>query len=55
MGGNFHDKVTSFERQMLADALETAGGNRAQTARNLGLRYHQLRHLVKNHGLDDES
>ncbi len=55
IGGNFNDKVKSFERQLLADALGTANGNRAQAARSLGLRYHQLRHLLKKHGLDEES
>ena len=55
MGGNFNDKVKSFARQLLADALRTANGNRAQAARSLGLRYHQLRHLLKKHGLDEES
>jgi DNA-binding NtrC family response regulator len=53
MGGTFTDKVVSFERQLLADALRTAGGNRAQAARSLGLRYHQLRHLLTKHGLDE--
>jgi DNA-binding NtrC family response regulator len=53
MGGTFSDKVTAFERQLLADALRTAKGNRAQAARNLNLRYHQLRHLLKKHGLDE--
>lgn len=54
MGGTFQDKVTAFERQLLAHALRTAGGNRAQAARTLGLRYHQLRHLLKKHDLDEE-
>ena len=53
MGGTFSDKVTAFERQLLADALRPAKGNRAQAARNLNLRYHQLRHLLKKHGLDE--
>ena len=55
MGGSFGEKVTAFERQLLADALRAAGGNRAQAARSLGLRYHQLRHLLKKHGLDEDS
>lgn len=55
IGGNFNDKVKSFERQLLADARRTANGNRAQAARSLGLRYHQLRHLLKKHGLDEAS
>lgn len=54
MGGTFQDKVTAFERQLLADALRTAGGNRAQAARSMGLRYHQLRHLLKKHNLDED-
>ena len=53
MGGTFNDKVTAFERQLLVDALRTAEGNRAQAARNLSLRYHELRHLLKKHGLDE--
>ncbi|TDI40236.1 MAG: hypothetical protein E2P02_17305 [Acidobacteria bacterium] len=52
-GGTFNDKVTAFERQLLVDALRTAEGNRAQAARNLGLRYHQLRHLLKRNRLDE--
>ncbi len=55
IGGNFNDKVKSFERQLLADALRSANGNRAQAARSLGLRYHQLRHLLKKHGLEEVS
>jgi DNA-binding protein Fis len=35
--------------------LRSANGNRAQAARSLGLRYHQLRHLLKKHGLEEVS
>ena len=52
-GGSYHDKVAAFERQLLVDALNRSGGNRAAAARELGLRYHQLRHLLSKHGLDD--
>ncbi|GMR24082.1 MAG: hypothetical protein BMS9Abin37_2576 [Acidobacteriota bacterium] len=55
IGGNFNDKVKSFERQSPADALRTAKSNRAQAARSLGLPYHQLRHLLKKLRLDEES
>jgi len=55
VGGGFKDKVTAFERQLLSDALKSASGNQAEAARTLGLRYHQLRHLLKKHDLDDAS
>jgi DNA-binding NtrC family response regulator len=53
-GGTFKDKVTAFERQLLADALRESGKNQAEAARRLGLRYHQLRHFLKKHGLSDD-
>jgi transcriptional regulator with GAF, ATPase, and Fis domain len=53
-GGTFKDKVAAFEKQLLADALRESGRNQAEAARRLGLRYHQLRHFLKKHGLSDE-
>jgi DNA-binding NtrC family response regulator len=52
--GTFKQRVAAFERQLLVDTLRTKNSNRAAAARSLGLRYHQLRHLVAKHNLDED-
>ena len=42
--GTLHEKVESYRRRLLAEALKDAGGNQAQAARALGLTYHQFRY-----------
>ena len=48
---DFHDEVARFERDLLARALDAFRHNQKETARALGLAYHQLRRLLKKHGL----
>ena len=55
VGGSFKDKVSAFERQLLTDALKTSSGNAAKAARELSLRYHQMRHLLRKHRLDEDA
>lgn len=47
----FEARVAEFERGLVLQALDTAGGNQAEAARLLGVSYHQLRYLVGKHGL----
>lgn len=47
--GSFKERVATFEKSMIEDALEAADGNRAEAARQLGLSYDQLRHYQKKH------
>ncbi|MBN2162603.1 MAG: sigma-54-dependent Fis family transcriptional regulator [Pontiellaceae bacterium] len=48
-GGNFVEKVESYKRQLLLEALDEATGNQAKAARILGLSYHQYRYFLKKH------
>ncbi|HHH30556.1 MAG TPA: hypothetical protein ENK57_19745, partial [Polyangiaceae bacterium] len=48
--GTFKQRLRSFERAMIHDALTDAGGNQAAAARALGLSYDQFRHYQKKHG-----
>jgi psp operon transcriptional activator len=45
------DRVAAYERRLLSEALQAAGGNGAEAARSLGLGYHQFRRLLAKHGL----
>ena len=47
----FVDAVAGFEKRLLARALEIARYNQRAAADHLRLSYHQLRHLLKKHGL----
>ncbi|AWJ83869.1 phage shock protein operon transcriptional activator [Azospirillum sp. TSH58] len=49
--GDFQDQVRRFESGLLETALERNRFNQRQTAEALGLGYHQLRGLLKKHGL----
>ncbi len=40
--GKFQERVDAFCRQLLQEAMEQSGGNRARAARALGLSYHKL-------------
>jgi len=42
--GSLQEKVESYRRRLIADALKDAGGNQARAARALGLSYHQFRY-----------
>jgi DNA-binding NtrC family response regulator len=47
--GTFSDRVEAFERQLIRDALNTAGGNQADAARRLGLAYHRFRYYARKY------
>jgi len=47
----FEERVRRFEAGLLADALARHRFNQQDTARALGLGYHQLRHLLRKHKL----
>ncbi|QCO14985.1 phage shock protein operon transcriptional activator [Azospirillum brasilense] len=49
--GDFQEQVRRFEAGLLETALERHRFNQRQTAEALGLGYHQLRGLLKKHGL----
>jgi len=48
---DFLDEVARFERGLLERALDASRHNQKETARALGLGYHQLRRLLKKHAL----
>ncbi len=50
---DFRAAVTSYERQLLEDALSRNRFNQRATASALGLSYDQLRHALKRHKLLD--
>ncbi len=49
-GKTFNEKVEIFQKRLIADALENAGGNQARAARAIGLSYHQFRYFLKKYG-----
>ncbi|MFQ5600762.1 MAG: sigma-54-dependent transcriptional regulator [Candidatus Krumholzibacteriia bacterium] len=49
--GAFRERVASFERRLLAEALEKNEGNKAAAGRMLGLDENQIRYLCRKHGL----
>ncbi|PWC35853.1 phage shock protein operon transcriptional activator [Azospirillum sp. TSO35-2] len=49
--GGILDQVRAFEAARLREALERHRFNQRQTAQSLGLGYHQLRGMLKKHGL----
>jgi DNA-binding NtrC family response regulator len=44
--GTFGDRVAAFERRLVEEALQAAGGNKAEAARRLGLAYHRFRYYL---------
>jgi DNA-binding NtrC family response regulator len=49
-GGPFVERVAAYERRLVEEALQEAGGNQAEAARHLGLAYHRFRYyLAKAH------
>ena len=50
-GGSFTERVTTFERRLLDEALRACQHHQGRTAERLGLTYDQLRGLLKKHGL----
>ena len=50
--GSFKERVTALERQLIAEALEKAGGNRTQAAKDLGIYRRLLYDKIKEYGLE---
>ena len=53
--GTFAEKVHAFGRRLVEGAMQRAGGNQAQAARDLGLSYHQFRYYLKKYGANPRS
>ena len=51
MPADFRAAVAAFERQVLSRALERAQFKQTVAAKILGLSYHQVRSLLRKHGL----
>ena len=51
--GTFSQKVRAFEKALLRNALEDAGGNQREAAEHLGMTYDQFRHHYKKYGLGE--
>jgi len=51
--GGLRERVDAFEKQLLVEALATAGGNRSETARALGIGRATLHDKLRKHGLGD--
>jgi DNA-binding NtrC family response regulator len=47
----FDEAVRQFERTLLAEAIERAGGVKAEAARRLGLDANQIKYLCRKHKL----
>jgi DNA-binding NtrC family response regulator len=51
--GTFSQRVRTFEKTLLLNALKDARGNQRAAARQLGMSYDQLRHYYKKYRLGD--
>jgi transcriptional regulator with AAA-type ATPase domain len=49
-GGNFNELMDQVEKHIVTEAMRQAEGNGAQAARDLGIEYYQMRHLMTKHG-----
>ncbi len=49
---DFFAHVARFEQEALKAALAECGGNQKRTAMHLGMAYHQLRNLLRKHGMN---
>jgi two-component system response regulator PilR (NtrC family) len=52
-GGNLDEILASYERGLLADALQRAGGVKKRAARLLGISFRSFRYRLEKLGLDD--
>ena len=50
-GGLFRERMAALECELVASALRDTHNNQAEAARALGLKYHQLRYLMKKYSL----
>jgi psp operon transcriptional activator len=48
---DFFAHIAAIEREALTAALSRHGGNQRRTSTDLGMAYHQLRNLLRKHGL----
>jgi psp operon transcriptional activator len=48
---DFFAHIARIEQEALKAALAACGGNQKRTATHLGLAYHQLRNLLRKHGM----
>jgi DNA-binding NtrC family response regulator len=51
--GSFSNRVRAFEKTLLRNALQDAGGNQRAAARQLGMSYDQFRHHYRKYGLGE--
>jgi two-component system response regulator AtoC len=51
--GSFKDAVATFEKQLITEALERAGGDRTKAAEDLGIYRRLLTSKIKEHGLGE--
>jgi psp operon transcriptional activator len=49
--GSFSQRVAAYEKALLRNALQDAGGNQRAAARQLGMSYDQFRHHYRKYGL----
>jgi len=48
---SFQDRVMSFERSLIDEAMHISGNHQGKAAEHLELTYHQFRGLMRKHGL----
>jgi two-component system, NtrC family, response regulator AtoC len=53
IGGPFKERVAALERQLIAEALERAGGNRTKAAEELGIYRRLLYAKIREYGLGE--
>jgi two-component system response regulator PilR (NtrC family) len=54
-GANLDEILASYERGLLTDALQRAGGVKKRAARLLGISFRSFRYRLEKLGLDDPS
>ena len=52
--GDYRSRVDAHRRDLIADALDRAGGNRSRAARNLGLSRQALHYLIRELGVTEK-
>jgi len=48
---SFSDRVMTFERRLIDEALQVSEGHQGKAAKHLDLTYHSFRGLLRKHGL----
>jgi two-component system response regulator HydG len=49
--GSLPERVTAYEKSLIAEAIAAAGGTKAEAARKLGLDPNQMKYLCRKYGL----